>query len=173
MEIRPESLPNRHDVGENLHRVVHVILQVEDRDPRPGSGPAQVLVPLPVLAGADRDRVPETRQDLRRVLRGLAMGELELVWGEKMRMSAELGDPGLDRIPRPGGAVVEDHEHRLVEEPWGWLIVSELQFQLPRHVQKDVDLVAGVVLARDEVPPSEETGHTVTLLLFAKLGPAR
>ena len=155
-------LAERHQVGERLRGVVDVALQVDHRDVGPPCDLAHVRVPLPRhQVVTDREAVPVPGQDDAHVLGALTMRDLRLLSIEVMRVTAELGHPGLEGVPRPCGLIEEQHEQRLVRQEPVRLIRLEGRLQLARDRQGLVDLLHAPVERLDVVAACERrsVGH--------------
>src|SRR5574340_658026 len=69
-----------------------------------------------LLEGADHHHVAHARDDLRRVLDRLAAAELRVARAEEDRRPAELVHARLEREPRAGRLLLEDHRERAILE---------------------------------------------------------
>ena len=98
-----EPLADRDVVGEDLARVVDVVLHRDHRDLRMLGNFAEVCIPDPVEAIANRDGFTHPREHLGRVLWRLAVRQLHLVGGQvvvRLEVAMQFGVGG--RLFRPG-----------------------------------------------------------------------
>jgi hypothetical protein len=92
-------------VGQHLAGVVGVGQGVDHGDV---AGPGEGLDAL-LAVRADHDRVDVARQHARGVLDGLAAAELAAARVDDHGVGAQLDDADLERQPRPGARLLEDH----------------------------------------------------------------
>ena len=77
---------------------------------------ARQLLDVGMIEGADHDAVEIAGEHPRRVADRLAAAELDVAGREEQRVAAELVGADLERDPRAGGALREDHRERLARE---------------------------------------------------------
>jgi hypothetical protein len=70
-----------------------------------------------VTIGPDHDRIDVAGQHARGIGNGLAAAELHVAAVEHHGLAAQSLDRHLERHPRPGRGLVEDHRERLAGEP--------------------------------------------------------
>ena len=144
--VLPEMLPRVLDKGKNIAQdlagMVFVSQSVDHRHPRMrGKAPDDVM-----LIGADHDDVHHARDDARRVFDRFAASELRVPGGKVDRRAAELVHARLERQPRAGRVLVENHcEGAVFQRPIAPVLL-ELMLDPARALKQILGFLAGKIV---------------------------
>src|ERR687891_1100415 len=161
----PESLPDRHDVGERLAGVELVRQPVDHRHVRV----LGELVHVGLSERADHDPVEVAREDRGCVLDRLPAPELEVAGREVEAGAAELGDADLEAHARARRGLLKDHPERpSLEVPVGDALALAC-LQAVGQVERLGELVRRPVVDPEEVPALEPRGNHGRILTSVQL----
>jgi hypothetical protein len=145
-------LADREEVGKALAGVLEVRQGVDHGDVRRSGQRFEASL----LERPDHDGLHVAGHDAPGVLDGLSSTQLEFARGENDGVSTQLVDRDLERDPRPGGGLLEDHRDGSACQRAG--PVSGRGLQLGRALEEILQLGPGEVVDREEVP-----GHARSL----------
>ena len=133
-QIAAEFFLHRHEVGDGLHRVIQIALEVHDGDGRPFRHFGDEFVAIAPVAIAHGDTVAEAAQDDSGIFRAFAMGQLRGAAIDEVTVTAQLGDAGFHRVTRTRRLFHEHEENRLIFQHIVDVTQRKIAFEVERNI---------------------------------------